>query len=485
MSAVPGNFGLLAPVTADPRWREVTGDGAVVRAVLRVELAWTRVLEDAGLAPAGTDAAVREAALKGDFDPAVLAAASRGGGNPVIPIVAQLRALVARHDPAAAGSVHASLTSQDVLDTALMWVSRNAVAVLREELAGAAAALAGLARTHADTLQPARTLTQHSLPSTFGLKAGQWFHGLAAAAARLNAVLLPVQFGGAAGTLAAGSVLARQAGTDPFSLADSWALELGLAAATAPWHTNRRAVTALGDALVTVTDAAGKIANDVLLLCRPEFGELAEPLAAGRGVSSAMPQKQNPVLSVLIRSAALAAPLQGAQLHLAAALAVDERPDGAWHTEWSALRTLLDLCGGAAAALRELTEGLRVFPDAMSRNLELSGPLLLSEAVGAAVVPLLDTGGGPGGKARFQAVVDRALQARPGEQGAEFARLLRSEVPQELLSDAELAALLNPAGYLGESAAIIERILAAHRPWAQESAPHRMQQTAPKGAGHE
>ncbi|WP_267546613.1 lyase family protein [Arthrobacter sp. H14-L1] len=482
---MPGNFGLLAPVTAGLRWREVTGDGAVVQAMLTAEMAWTRVLEDAGLAPEGTAAAVREAAQKGDFDPAVLAAESQGAGNPVIPIVAQLRTLVARHDPAAAGSVHASLTSQDVLDTALMWVCRNAVAMLREELAGAAAALAGLARTHADTLQAARTLTQHSLPSTFGLKAGQWFHGLAAAASRLDAMAFPIQFGGAAGTLAAGKVLARKAGTDPFALADSWAAELGLAGATAPWHTNRTAVTALGDALVAVTDAAGKIANDVLLLCRPEFGELAEPLAAGRGVSSAMPQKQNPVLSVLIRSAAVAAPLQGAQLHVAAALAVDERPDGAWHTEWSALRTLLDLCGGAAAAVRELAEGLRVFPDAMHRNLELSGPLLLSEAVGAAVVPLFDTGLATGGKARFQAVVDQSLQGRPGEQGAEFARLLRQEIPRELMSDAELAALLDPAGYLGESAAIIERILAAHPQWAQEPTPHGMQQTAPKGAGHE
>ena len=154
-------------------------------------------------------------------------------------------------------------------------------------------------------------------------------------------------------------------------------------------------MTALGDALAAVTDAAGKMAADVLFLSRPEVAELAEPRAAGRGVSSAMPQKQNPVLSVLIRSAALQSPALAAQLHLAAAKFNDERPDGAWHSEWAALRQLLRLALGAAAQLRELAEGLEVFPVAMRRNLDLAGPLLLSEAVNSAVAPLLD-GTAPG-----------------------------------------------------------------------------------------
>ncbi|WP_371131073.1 lyase family protein [Arthrobacter sp. SDTb3-6] len=470
MNTVPGNFGLLSPVAADPTRRQATDDAAVVGSVLTAETAWVQVLEAAGLAPAGTAATVRGAAQGDTFDPAGIAAAAQGGGNPVIPIVARLRAQVSERDPRAAALVHASLTSQDVLDTALMLLAANAVALIRVDMARAAAALARLARTHAGTLQPARTLTQHSLPSTFGLKAAQWFHGLAAAATRLDAVTFPAQFGGAAGTLAAGSVLAAKTGTDPFTLADAWAKELGLAAAPAPWHTNRTAVTALGDALAALTDTAGKTANDVLLLSRPEFGELAEPRAAGRGVSSAMPQKQNPVLSVLVRSAALAAPQHAAQLHLAAALSVDERPDGAWHTEWDALRTLLELAGGAAAALRELAEGLRVFPAAMRRNLEISGPLLLSEGVGAAVVPLLDTDGG--GKARFQAVVDQALQAPPAQQGPEFARLLRAAVPRERLADDELDALLDPASYLGEGSRIIDRLFAAYPQWVPEGASH-------------
>ena len=221
-----------------------------------------------------------------------------------------------------------------------------------------------------------------------------------------------------------------------------------------------------------MTDAAGKIAADVLFLSRPEVAEVAEPRVAGRGVSSAMPQKQNPVLSVLIRSAALQAPALAAQLHLAAANFNDERPDGAWHSEWAALRQLLRLALGAAVQLRELAEGTAVFPGAMRRNLELGGPLLLSEAVNAAVAPLLDagrvvTGTAPAGaartgKQRLQAVVDETLLAPAAEQADTYRALLRAAVPEELLSDARLEELLDPANYLGQAVEISRRILAAY-----------------------
>jgi 3-carboxy-cis,cis-muconate cycloisomerase len=250
--------------------------------------------------------------------------------------------------------------------------------------------------------------------------------------------------------------------TDPFALSDALAAQLGLAAAPAPWHTNRLAVTSLGDAVASVVDALGKIAADVLFLSRPEVAEVAEPRAPGRGVSSAMPQKQNPVLSVLVRSAALQAPGLAAQLHLAAATFNDERPDGAWHIEWPALRQLLALALGAAGHMRELAEGLQVFPDGMRRNLGLSGPLLLSEGVSAAVAPLLPTGeAGLDGKQQLQAVVDKTLQAPPAEQADTYRRLLRDAVPADRLSDARLEELLDPASYLGQAAGISRRILAA------------------------
>ena len=178
-----------------------------------------------------------------------------------------------------------------------------------------------------------------------------------------------------------------------------------------------------------------------------------------------MPQKQNPVLSLLVRSAALQAPGHAAQLHLAAANFNDERPDGAWHSEWPALRQLLRLGHGAAVQLRELAAGLQVFPQAMRRNLDLTGPLLLSEAVTAAVAPLL--AGIPAGKQRadgkqqLQSVVDQTLQAPAAEQAGTYRRLLRAAVPPELLPDARLEELLDPGNYLGQAAEISRRILAA------------------------
>ncbi|WP_306926588.1 lyase family protein [Arthrobacter globiformis] len=500
-----GDVGLLSPVSASPLVAALTGDRAVLAAILAVEAGWGAVLEQHDLTPAGSAAVVAHAADASRYDLADIARRAQGGGNPVIPLLADLRIQVKALDTAGVGAakaVHTSLTSQDVLDTALMLVARNTVAALLADVKGTTAVLARMAEQHADTLCVGRSLTQHSLPFTFGLRAAQWFHGLAAAARRLEALELPVQFGGAAGTLAAGTVLTSNAGltstagltskagptsgpaTDPFALSDALAAQLGLAAAPAPWHTNRLAVTSLGDAVASAVDALGKIAADVLFLSRPEVAEVAEPRAPGRGVSSAMPQKQNPVLSVLVRSAALQAPGLAAQLHLAAATFNDERPDGAWHTEWPALRQLLALALGAAGHVRELADGLQVFPEAMRRNLDLSGPLLLSEAVSAAVAPLLSAdgagAGAPGavldGKQQLQAVVDKTLQAPPAEQAGTYRRLLREAVPADRLSDAQLEELLDPATYLGQAAEISRRILAAFPDFALTS-------TEPDGNG--
>jgi 3-carboxy-cis,cis-muconate cycloisomerase len=407
---------------------------------------------------------VASAAEAGRYDVVDIAFRAQGGGNPVIPLLADLRKHVQALDTAEVGAlkaVHTSLTSQDVLDTALMVLARNTVEAILADLKATTAALAVLAERQADTLCVGRSLTQHSLPFTFGLRAAQWFHGVAAAGRQLESLELPVQFGGAAGTLAAGTALTSGTASSPFNLADALAAQLGLAAAPAPWHTNRLAVTALGNALASVLDAFGKIAADVLLLSRPEVAELAEPRAAGRGVSSAMPQKQNPVLSVLVRSAALQAPQLAAQLHLAAATFNDERPDGAWHTEWPALRQLLRLALGAAGQGKELAEGLQVFPDAMRRNLDLAGPLLLAEGVGAAVAPLLEDKDGRTGKEQLQAVADRTLQVPAAEQTGTYRRLLREAIPTGQVTDLRLEQLLDPASYLGQASEISRRILAA------------------------
>ncbi|HAP88881.1 MAG TPA: 3-carboxy-cis,cis-muconate cycloisomerase, partial [Arthrobacter bacterium] len=244
-----GDVGLLSPVSASPLVAALTGDRAVLAAILAVESGWAVALEKAGLAPAGSAAVVASAAEAGRYDAADIALRAQGGGNPVIPLLADLRKHVTALDTARIGAVkavHTSLTSQDVLDTALMLLARNTVEALLADLKCTTTALASLAEKHADTLGVGRSLTQHSLPFTFGLRAAQWFHGLAAGGRQLESAHFPVQFGGAAGTLAAGTVLTDGSATSPFDLADSLAKQLGLAATPAPWHTNRLAVTSLG-----------------------------------------------------------------------------------------------------------------------------------------------------------------------------------------------------------------------------------------------
>lgn len=467
--------GLLSPVWSDPALSGTTGDDAIIAAMLELEASWAETLEAAGLAERGAGQAVR-AALKqgttaGAYDGGSLAQAAQGGGNPVIPLVKALRRAVP--DGPGKSAVHKGLTSQDVLDSALMLVAKRAVAGVLADLSPACEALAELADEHRTTPQVARTLTQHSLPSSFGLKAANWLQDLAHAESLLAELRFPVQCGGAAGTNA--SLVAL--GGEPAALAADWAHRVGLDNAVAPWQSFRGPVTDLGQALAGVTAAAGHVANDVMLLARPEIGELGEPLAEGRGGSSAMPQKQNPALAVLIRSAALRAPAQAMQLVLAASLSEDERTGGAWHSEWPALRELLRLAGGAAAALRELVEGLRVFPERMRRNLELSGPLLVSERI------MLELSGvAEGGRAGIQRAVDAALGAPdPTEQARVLRKELRAVVPSagnaEEDFDARLDALLDPAGYQGDAAGIVDRILKDY----EERASERRHETKRQG----
>ncbi len=212
------------------------------------------------------------------------------------------------------------------------------------------------------------------MPTTFGVKAATWCNGVVDAYQQLGALSLPVQIGGAGGTLAATTELAALAGhpnpvATSVELVQSTAATLGLEFRS-PWHTNRAPITAIADALIGCTDAWGRIASDVVTLVRPEIAELSEPAAGDRGGSSSMPQKRNPVLSILIRRAAISAPSLGATLHSAAALANDERPDGSWHAEWETLRILARRTVVAGSQCSELLTGLQVHPARMAANLD-------------------------------------------------------------------------------------------------------------------
>jgi 3-carboxy-cis,cis-muconate cycloisomerase len=354
----------------DSRAGEHMTDQALLRSMVAVESAWLGVLAAAGLAPAECVGADLSNLLRHD-DRESLAATAEDGGNPVIGLVDLLRRRAA---PAISPWIHRGLTSQDVLDTGLMLGVRAVADDLITRLAEQISTLSALAATHRATPMVARTLTQHAAPTTFGAKAAGWLNGVVDALERLGGLATPIQIGGAAGTWAAVTELARllTEAADPAEVSDS----LMRSAATAlglhvrlPWHTTRTPVTAAADAFVRCTDAWGRMASDIVTLVRPEIGELSEPAAGHRGGSSSMPHKRNPVLSILIRRAAISAPPLAATLHTAAALANDERPDGAWHAEWDTLRTLARRTVVAGSQSGELLAGLQVHAARMAENL--------------------------------------------------------------------------------------------------------------------
>lgn len=363
----------------DHRAGETFSDDRVAAAMVRVERAWLAALVETGLAPAGaapagagSTEAPDSAWTLSDDDIAELAVAGEDSGNPAVPLVGLLRG---RLPEPAATWLHRGLTSQDVLDTALMLCVRDGLESIESALAQQVSAMTEIMIEHQATPMLARTLTQPAIETTVGVRAASWLAGLvdAGEALRWNSSDLPAQIGGAAGTLAAVAELAHGSGADDpsgvaISAADRASAMLGLAPA-APWHTARGVITRVGDALVACTDAWGRFARDVLTGSRAEIGELHEPSATGQGGSSTMPGKHNPVLAVLLRRTALAAPGLAATLHVAAAEANDDRPDGAWHAEWDTLRSLARRTLVAASHATELIDGLVIDTAAMARNL--------------------------------------------------------------------------------------------------------------------
>jgi 3-carboxy-cis,cis-muconate cycloisomerase len=441
--------GLLAPGWTGSPAASATSDTAFLRALLDAEAALTRAQASLGLAPGEAATAVTSAADADRFDVRSLARRARGGGNPVIPLVADLtKAVGEEYGP----YVHRGATSQDIMDTATMLVAVRSLEPTLADLARTERALARLAADHRDTPMPGRTLTQHAVPTTFGLKAAGWRSLVLDARDRLTAVQdgLPVQLGGAAGTLAAFTVFDAFGASGAFGASDAPALtaayarELGLAESLLPWHTLRTPIADLAGALAFAAGALGKIAVDVLTLSRTEIAEVSEGSGGG---SSAMPHKANPVRSTLIAAAARRASQPAATLYGSLA-AEDERPAGAWHAEWEPLRDLLRLVGGAAGNAAELTEGLQVHAGTMRRHLDLTHGLIVSERLAAELAPVL-------GRARAKELLTEAAR-RTYAEGRSLAELLTEE-PE--LKDIDLDDPTDPARYTGSAGPLTDRAL--------------------------
>jgi 3-carboxy-cis,cis-muconate cycloisomerase len=430
--------GLFTPIFVPEAVQEAVSDEAWLQAMLDVEAALARAQAGAGVIPRDAALAITAACRAERFDVGELGRAARGPGNPVPPLVRALDEAVGRD---AARFVHWGATSQDMTDTAAMLVARRALDLVIAELDAVAGACAALAEEHRTTLMAGRTMMQQALPVTFGLKAAGWLAQMLDARDALIALRrsgLAVQLGGAAGTLAS-------LGDAGPAVIEALAQELDLEAPELPWQSARMRVAAIGASLALAAGALSKVALDVVLLAQTEVGEVSEPPGGGRGGSSAMPHKRNPIEAVITR--ACARRVRAAATVLLEAMEQEhERAAGAWHSEWEPLREALALTGGAAASLRDGLAALEVQPGRMRENLDRTGGVVLAEH---AVLLLARRVGRP----EARRVVDAAI-----ERGGS----LREELAGDLSPD-ELDEAFDPARYLGSADTFIDRALARHR----------------------
>ncbi|MBY8882378.1 lyase family protein [Actinacidiphila acidipaludis] len=461
--APPLETGLLAPVWAGTPAAAAVSDAAWLTAMLRAEAALARAQARLGAVPAAAATAITATAATATLDLPAIARAARESANPVVALVRHFTAAVAERDEQAAAFVHRGSTSQDILDTATVLVAGHALAITRADLAATATALTTLAHTHHHTLMAGRTLALHAVPTTFGLKAAGWRHLVLDAIAKIDhsAAALTVQLGGAAGTLA-GYLQHAPGHHEDYAgeLTAAFAAELGLGAPLLPWHVLRTPIADLAGAAAFVCAALGKIAVDVLSLTRTEVGEVHEGAPAGRGASSAMPHKRNPVLATAIRSAALQAPPLAATV-LACVPSEDERSAGAWHAEWEPLRALLRLAGGAAAQAAELCTHLETDPARMRANTALTHGQIVSEKITAHLAPLL-------GPARARRLLTDAC-TRAAATGRSLRDVLSADPAfTAALQDTGtgLDALFDPAAYTGAAAALTTAALSRPLPAA-------------------
>jgi 3-carboxy-cis,cis-muconate cycloisomerase len=374
---------LTGPLLATERMRALFSDRARLAAMIEVETALARAQARCGLVSPDLAPAL-DAITPEQLDIEAIGRETGLAGVPVIPFVKAVRGLL---PPAVEPDFHKGATTQDIADTALVLQTRRAFALIAEDAIATMKALQALASTHARTLCAGRTYGQHAAPVSFGYKVAVWNMGIADVALRAREMRersLVASLGGPVGTLAG-------MGARRLEIADAFAAELGLAPAPISWHTRRAGIADAGHWLAMLIGSLARMAGDVAHLASTEVAEVAEPHQPGRGGSSAMPHKRNPVSCTVILAAASAA--RGLALPLLDAMvSTHERPAGAWHAEWHALPQLFGLASGALREARVLAEGLEVDPARMAANLEATRGLLFADAVAAELAPSIGAG---------------------------------------------------------------------------------------------
>ena len=443
--------GLLDPLFRAGAMREIFSDRGRLQGMLDFEAALARAEAGIGVIPRKAATAIATQCRANLFDTEALGRATVLAGNPAIPMVQALTALVAKQDREASGYVHWGATSQDAMDTGLVLQLRSAFDLIDADVARLGDVLASLAKKHAKTPMAGRTWLQQAVPVTFGLKAAGALSALERHRARLGqlrARVLVIQLGGAAGTLAS-------LGARGLDVAKSLAAQLKLGDPDMPWHAHRDRIAEVATLLGLLTGTLGKIAKDISLMMQTEIAEASEPGAPGKGGSSTMPHKRNPVDAAIVLAAAVKVPGL-VSVMLSALVQEHERGLGNWHAEWETLPEICMLCSGALGHLAQAVEGLEVDARRMRRNLEVTDGLILAEAVSAALAEKI-------GRAAAHRLVEEASR-RALERKMPLREVLMLDAKAtKHLSAADLDRLFEPANYLGAAEQLVARVLTARK----------------------
>lgn len=431
--------------------RRIFSDRNTIQRMLDVEAALARALALEDLIPGEAAEAIASVCHADQIDASALAAAVAPAGNLAIPLVRQLTAAVAREHADAARYVHWGATSQDVIDTGRVLQLREAVDLIAVDMAELADRLAALTHEHRATVLVGRTWMQHAQPTTLGLKVAGWLDAIMRHQDRFRSLrerLCVLQFGGATGTLAS-------LGDRGLTVASALANDLSLDLPALPWHTHRDRLAEMATTLGLLSGTLGKIARDIALHAQTEIGELAEPLAPGRGGSSTMPHKRNPVACSAVLACSARVPALVSTM-LAAMVQEHERAIGSWQAEWETLPEIASLTSAALNHLQDLLSDVSVNTERMRANLNLTRGAIMAESLSLALATQL-------GRAAAHDLVEAAC-AEASKSGRPLRDILQSDprLP-ESFSAATLDRLFDPERYTGEANTFVDRVLAHHR----------------------